>query len=157
MINTGNIFGFFFALLVFFSYFFLELENLQIGRSGVEYGISVSEAIFDILGQKIVLEKVDLELTELSPEFLAAKENLEVDLEDEVDDGEEYYDEDAEEDLKSSLPDATDVLSGSPEPDFEIPYEDVNDEGECKPKRHFVFHKKEKGKTGDFTEKNRDS
>merc|ERR1719215_861160 len=132
MINTGNIFGFFFALLVFFSYFFLELENLQIGRSGVEYG------------QKIVLEKVDLELTKLSPEFLAAKENLEVDLEDEVDDGEEYYDEDAEEDLKSSLPDATDVLSGSPEPDFEIPYEDVNDEGECKPKRHFVFHKKHK-------------
>jgi len=98
-----------------------------------------------------VLEKVDLELTKLSPEFLAAKELfLEDELEDEVDDGEEYYDEDADISLKSSLPDATDVLSGSPEPDFEIPYEDVNDEGECKPKRHFVFHKKEKGKTGDY-------
>ncbi|CBY19207.1 unnamed protein product [Oikopleura dioica] len=133
MINTGNIFGLFFALLVFFSYFFLELENLQIGRSGVEYG------------QKIVLENVDLELTKLSPEFLAAKELfLEDEFEDEVDDAEEYYDEDADISLKSSLPDATDVLSGSPEPDFEIPYEDVNDEGECKPKRHFVFHKKHK-------------
>ena len=46
MINTGNIFGLFFALLVFFSYFFLELENLQIGRSGVEYGILVKKGRF---------------------------------------------------------------------------------------------------------------
>lgn len=94
------------------------------------------------------MEKVDLDLTKLSPDFLAAKEFLEDDIDEEVDDGEEYYDEDADSSLKSDLPDATDVLSGSPEPDFEILYENINDDGTCKPKRHFVFHKKEKGLPG---------
>lgn len=145
MISTGNIFGVFAALCVFFAYFFLELESLQIDRSSLEFGMAWSQFLFwdfKISGQKIVLEKVDLDLTKLSPEFLASKEFLE---EDEVDDGEEYYDEDPDQSLKTDLPDATDVLSGSPEPDFEIPYEDVNEDGTCKPKRHFVFHKKEKG------------
>ena len=33
---------------------------------------------------------------------------------------------------------------GDDEKDDEIPEENINDEGLCKPKRHFVFHKKHK-------------
>lgn len=71
-----------------------------------------------------------------------------ISITDDIHDEEEYYSdygEETDEELQRDLPDATDVLEdGDEETDMEIPEENINDEGLCSPKRHFVFHKKHK-------------
>ena len=67
---------------------------------------------------------------------------------DTTNDEKEYYtdyEEETDEELEKELPDATDVMEfGDEETDPEVPDELINDDGKCKPHRHFVFHKKHK-------------